>query len=109
MATILEAIKGINAYPIPFRAIAEIAIERGVDINEEATDESLNSKKYKLSVADILLWLSQAPNISQGGQSYSFSDEQRAHFRRRANAIYGDLGEDSSITRPTFGYKGNRL
>lgn len=109
MATIFNALKGINAYPIPLRTLEEVAEGRSLDLEEEATISVLQSKEYRLATADLLLWLSIAPNISQGGQSYSFSEEQRTQLRRRADAIYEECGEDESLSKPKFGYKGKFL
>lgn len=108
--TTLEALKGINAYPIPLRTIAETAERRGVDLANDATAQ-MSDKAYRLAKADLLLWLAFAPNISQGGQSYSFDAAQRLEFRRRANAIYKELEPDKedAIVCATFGYKGDRL
>lgn len=109
MATLLSSLKGINAYPVPLRTLEEIAAGRGLDLNGEATLEVLRSKDYRLAKADILMWLANAPNISQGGQSYSFSEEQRAYFRRRADALYAECEEEESLSKPKFGYKGKYL
>ena len=107
--TVLEALRGVNAYPVPIRTLEEIAMARGLSLALEATQEVLLGKAYKLAKADLLLWLSYAPNISQGGQSYSFSDEQRTQFRDFAYATYSEYGEDTAAIRPTYGYKGSRL
>lgn len=109
MATVLETLKGINAYPIPLRTLFELVEVRGLSLEETARHDTLVSKAYKLAKADLLLWLSFAPNITQGGQSYSFTDEQRQHFRNQAKALYDDCGEVSSTTKPIYGYKGSRL
>lgn len=109
METILESLKGVNAYPVPLRTLVEIAERRGLSLTSEATQADLRGKDYKLATADLLLWLSLAPNISQGGQSYSFTDEQRQQFRNRANALFGEFGEETSSVQPTYGYKGSRL
>lgn len=110
MATVLEALKGVNAYPVPLRTIVEIAERRGLPLTEETTQESLKGKAHNLAVADLLLWLAFAPNITQGGQSYSFTDEQRMQFRNRANALYDEFAEDEAGTpKPIYGYKGSRL
>ncbi|MBD5240518.1 MAG: hypothetical protein HDS59_00295 [Barnesiella sp.] len=105
----LEALKGINAYPIPMRTLDEIAERRGVNLMATATQESLKSKEYKLAKADLLLWLAFAPNISQGGQSYSFTDEQRNDMKREARGIYAILEPEANATTVTYGYKGDRL
>lgn len=109
METILESLKGVNAYPVPLRTLVEIAERRGLSLTSEATQTELRGKDYKLATADLLLWLSLAPNISQGGQSYSFTDEQRQQFRNRANALFDEFGEETSSVQPTYGYKGSRL
>lgn len=109
METILESLKSVNAYPVPLRTLVEIAERRGLSLTSEATQADLRGKDYKLATADLLLWLSLAPNISQGGQSYSFTDEQRQQFRNRANALFDEFGEETSSVQPTYGYKGSRL
>lgn len=110
MATVLEALKGVNAYPIPLRALTSVADKRGLPLTVEATQEKLKSKEYNLAVADLLMWLSTAPDISQGGQSYSFTDEQRKQFRNRANQTYDDcMEEEAGTPKPIYGYKGTRL
>lgn len=107
--TVQEALKGVNAYPVPLRTLIEVAEARGLSLTSEATKDVLGSDAFKLATADILLWLSAAPNISQGGQSYSFSEEQRSQLRRRAYALYAECGEDGAASKPTYGYKGSRL
>ncbi len=109
MATILEALKGINAYPIPPHTLNGIAEVRDLSLADTATRETLNGKDFKLATADVLMWLSKAPNISQGGQSYSFSEEQRKNLRNEANGLYTECDEDKSAILPKFGYKGTRL
>ena len=108
MATVLEALKGINAYPIPMRSIVDAAKYRGLVITDEATQEKMRSAAFKLAKADLLLWLSSAPDVSQGGQTYSFTDEQRVQFRNRANALYREC-DDSGQTKSIYGYKGSKL
>ena len=77
MAKVIESLKGLNAYPIPLRTLVETAEKRELNLDTEATKEVLKGKEYNLAKADLLLWLSFAPDISQGGQNYSFTDEQR--------------------------------
>ena len=108
MNTVLEALRGINSYPIPLRTINEVAERRGVDLNEETTVGILQSREFNLSRADLLLWLSYAPNVTQGGQSYSFSDEQRMRMRNMAQQIYDEM-EEEGLPKTLYGYKGKRL
>ena len=111
MVTVLESLKGVNAYPIPLRTLTTIADKRGLSLTTEATQEVQRGKEYNLAVADLLLWLSVAPDVSQGGQSYSFTDEQRREFRNRANGLYRDFGADDEAGTPKsiYGYNGSRL
>lgn len=108
MATILESLKGINAYPIPLRTLVETAEGRGLALHDEADAEFLRGKAFRLATADLLLWISLAPNISQGGQSFSFSDEQRTRLRQQAQAIYDEL-EPTGANATAYGYKGDSL
>lgn len=111
MVTIAEALRGLNAYPIPERTLVGIATARGLLLADDATREALRGRAYRLTSADLLVWLSQAPNVSQGGQSYSFTDEQRKALRNQASALYRDLGEDdgTGAAKATYGYKGTNL
>lgn len=110
MEKVIDALKGLNSYPVPLRTLVETAEKRGLNLDTETTAEVLKGKAYNLASADIFLWLSFAPDISQGGQSYSFTDEQRTHFRNHAKALYKDFNEDNgSATKPIYGYKGSRL
>ncbi len=105
--TILDALRGVNAYPIPLRTLVDTARGRGLDAAGEATEDALSSAAYRLAEADLLYWLAFAPDVSQGGQSYSFSDEQRKQLRLHAKAVYDELGGDAdSATAVPYGYKG---
>lgn len=108
-ATILEALKSITAFPVPLRTLVEVAERRGLLLSDEATQEVLTSKAFNLAKADTLLWLSIAPNITQGGQSYSFTDEQRTEFKNRAYALFNEYEEEAAVAKPIYGYKGSRL
>ncbi len=110
-ATILESLKSVNAYPIPLRTIVDEAERQGLTLADEATQEVLRSKAYNLALAALLLWLSFAPDITQGGQSYSFTDEQRLQFRNRSHALQDRfMNEEEKVqNKPVYGYKGSRL
>ena len=109
--TVLDAIRGISAYPVPQRTIEMIAGKRGLELETVTNEDVFASKAYNLAVADILKWLSAAPDVSQGGQSYSFTDEQRKQFRLRANGLYDkyDPTGNASERKTIYGYKGDRL
>lgn len=109
--TVLECLKGVNAYPIPLRTFEEIMERRGLSATETAGQEVLFGAGYNLALADLLTWLSLAPDVSQGGQSFGFTDEQRTQFRNRASRLYKQYGnaQEAALNKPIYGYKGNRL
>lgn len=110
MATINDVLTGVTMYPIPNRTLEGIAVRRGVSLSSAATEEILRSPAVGLARADVLSWLALAPNVSQGGQNYSFSEEQRQQFRNEANRLYSSFSaDDTTSKKPVFGYKGNRL
>lgn len=109
MATNFEALKSVNAYPIPMRTLMETAERHNIELTAETSQESLLSKNYRLAKADLLFWLSLAPDISQGGQSFSFTDEQRKQMRSEALAAYEELEPLVNTGCVKFGYKGDRL
>ena len=113
MMTLLESLSGTNAYPVPLPALRSIAVRRGLDLGQMATKEQLDSPEYMRAKADLLMWLSFAPDVSQGGQSYSFTDEQRDQFRKQATSLYeeADKEEAGEETKPEgmYGFKGHVL
>ena len=110
MTSVIDILRGINAYPIPVKEIIGACEYRGVACNEDATTDLMKGKAFNLVKADLLLWLSIAPNVSQGGQSYSFSDQQRKDLRNQAQALYKEFEPDgSAVQKPIYGYKGSRL
>lgn len=114
--TLLTHLQGLNAYPIPRHTVDMIAVKRNkfadYKIDSRKIDEELQ-RTILLCEADVYAWLSMAPDVTQGGQSYSFSDSERAAFRRKANALYRANGEEESVISDgkatTFGYKGDKL
>lgn len=105
-----EALLGVTGYPVPQRTIEAVARRRGLDLDEGASSASMVTPSFRLCEADLLMWLLRAPNVSQGGQSYNFTDEQRRDFLRRARAIYGELDPGALDTiGGNYGYKGTRL
>jgi hypothetical protein len=111
MATILESLKSISGYPVPDTTISNVATERGLNLADEAAPVALTSPAYCLAKADVLRWVSFAPNVQQGGVSYDLTYSDREQLRKQANAIYGEFG-DAAYTpegKTKFGYKGSRL
>ena len=109
--TVFDALIGVTGYPIPARTVQTVSLRRGLDLGAEPDKDLVTSREFRLCEADLLMWLSRAPNVGQGGQSYNFTDEQRRDFRNRARAIYDDLDEeaDSASTGVRYGYKGTSV
>ena len=104
---VLQALRSLSAYPVPPVTIERVAAERGLVVTAEADAAMLHSQPYLLCKADILIWLSEAPNVSQGGQNFSFTDEQRKQLREQASEILEDSGEEGITAQ--YGYKGDTL
>ena len=111
--TTLEAIQAqTTAYPLPPQAIEAWALYWGLDTTQEATQKVMQSQTYRLVKADAWDWLATAPNITQGGQSYSFTDEERTLFRQRAQTIRNSVTlepEEQQEGGTIYGYKGSIL
>ena len=105
--TLSDYLRGLTNYPVPDEALQSILSKRGLDGKSTMTDDKL----LCLVTADLYSWVALAPDISQGGQSYSLSDNIREYYRRRANELYRDAGEPESVLKehPRYGYKGDRL
>ncbi len=103
----MQSLQGLNAYPIPAYTLQDIATARGLNLENDANLEVRATSGFRLAKADVLMWLSGAPDVSQAGISYSFTDNDRLNFRRQASAIYKDCGE--ALSGASYGYKGERL
>lgn len=97
-----------SIYPMAEAALQRVAMARGLDLNAEATTQLLNSKEYRLADADVKLWLSTAPDISQSGISFNLKDKACEGLLRQANAIYKEYG-DPAYSGVRYGFKGSRL
>lgn len=104
---IREALIAISSYPIPPAAVQVICTARGVDADAEFTLALAAEADYKKAMADLYIWLSEAPNITQGEVDFSFSSAERAYMRRKAAAILNEAGEN--IDGDQYGYMGSVL
>lgn len=107
--TIREALLSVSAFPIPPITVEAIAVKRGLDLDSNMDRAGMVSADYRLATADLYFWLFLAPNVAQGGQSYSYADKER--FRKLALAIYKELGteEEADACKGNYGYMGNKL
>lgn len=110
MITVFDALLAVSAYPIPERVIKATALKRAVDLGDSASEELVKSDAFRLATADLYVWLYFAPNVSQGGQSYSFTEAQRNWWKKQAMAIYDELEDDAlSALKTEYGYMGSKL
>lgn len=110
MLTVIESLRSVSAYPVPEYTLGEIASRRDLELQGNATADVLSGRSYRLAKADLLMWLANAPNIAQGGQNYSFSEDQRVQMRNQAQAIYGLYEpEEEQNNQVVYGFKGTRL
>lgn len=104
-----QLLQSINAYPIPANIIMEAGIKYGLDIEADATKEIVQSSGFNQAKADIYTYLAGAPNVTQNGISFSFSEDQRTHFLSVASSIRKDEGVEDPTTGQGYGYVGEDL
>lgn len=109
MKKISELLRSVNSYPIPANIILEAGIKYGLDIEADATPETLKSKEYKLAKADMYKYLAGAPNISQNGISFSFTEDQRSMFLNLSSSIRKEVGVEDKESGQGYGYMGEDL
>lgn len=109
--SVADALMSIANYPVPMRVVGVTCNRRGLNVDDAASAEIMAGRCFLLAKADILMYLFNAPNVSQGGQSYSFDASQRANFRRAAMGIYNRFGEgaENGSNGVAYGYKGSRV
>lgn len=106
MKKISELLQSVNPYPIPATTIMEAGIKYGLDIDADATPDILQSTEYKLAKADMYKYLAGAPNISQNGISFSFSEDQRNYFLTLSSSIRKEVGVTDEGAGQGYGYMG---
>ncbi|MBQ3213279.1 MAG: hypothetical protein IJN45_08855 [Alistipes sp.] len=106
---VLQSLRSLSSYPIPTATIEDVAEGVGLAIDTELTQELRKDKRFKRAQARVYMFLSEAPNVSQGGISYSFSEEERRRFRLRAENLLEQIGDATSEAGVEYGYKGEDL
>lgn len=100
-----KALMSISSYPIPAPVIENIAGAAGLEPDTEVDLEVRQSDPFRRATAGVYQYLSEAPNVSQGGISYIFSEDERTRFAQRASNILASLGE-SQEAEIEVGYMG---
>jgi len=107
--TIYESLKSLSGYPIPAASIRDIIEDAGLSADTTADAAVRSSAPFRRAKARVYLLLAEAPDVSQGGISYSFSDEDKKHFRTQALSLLEDVGDDTSMVGDNYGWQGEDL
>lgn len=102
--TILQALKDELLYPVSEGFLMNKLIKRGLGGDDLFTAEIAQSKEFRGCVADCLIRIITAPNITEGGMSISNSDKDA--MLKIANTIYGDIGESEYTDSRPVAYFG---
>lgn len=102
--TIAESLATLSAYPILSSFIESTCLKRGLTSTETMVQGTFALQSYNLAIADILVWLHDAPNL--GEQQISISLQERANFLNRANWLYVLHGEEQSAGGGVCGFVG---
>lgn len=103
-----QSLLSLSNYPIPMPMVESVAQAYVLDLDLEATAAVRSQADYKRAQAAIYSFLSTAPNVSQGGISFSLSDADKARFRRKALDLLEETG-DIGLGGIPYGYKGENL
>ena len=101
--TILQALRSVNAYPLTDEQLEIAAITAGLDPQSDAG--AMTTKEYTHAKANVYSLLAEAPNISQGGITFSFSAEEKKQFRLVACKLYNAIGIEMPQASK-WGYQG---
>lgn len=107
--TIQEALLSISSYPMSPEAVRLRCMERGLHPDEDLRSDLTKSKEYQLLKADVLVYLSEVPNVTQEGVSYDILYSTRQQMAKEAERIYRKYGDTNAPKRPRYGYKGSLL
>lgn len=108
MKTVQQALIDDIHYPIAVGFVENALIRRGLDPTSECSSETINGKAYMGAVADSLVSLVAAPNISEADKSISLSDKDK--ILNWANRIYVQIGEpEASVDGSPMVYVGDCL
>lgn len=105
--TIQQALRSLTPYPIAAAFIEAVCSEHGLQPDGEYTGATAALPAFRPCKARVYQYLATAPNVAQGGVSYTFSPEERSYFKKLALELFG--GEDESAAGGEYGYCGEDL
>lgn len=101
MKTVLQAIKDEIYYPINAGLVENKLMLRGLSPKAEFSLDVAQSDAFKGALADSLLTLIQAVNISESDKSIgSLTDAQRKALLQQINKLYEAIGEPEVTLEP---------
>lgn len=104
--TLLESLQSLSNYPVSSEYVQGVLTEEGIDPAMDLTPETAHDTGFLRAKRRVCLYLATAPNITQGGISYSLDSTARGHFIEMASDIAEELS-DSDGGR--FGYIADEL
>ena len=84
-------------------------MERGLHPDEDFRGDLARRREYQLVRADVLVYLSEIPNVTQEGVSFSILETTRQQMAKEAERIYRKYGDPNAPKKPRYGYKGSLL
>lgn len=106
MKTIAAALKDEIHYPLSDGFITNRLLARDLDAEGTADGEVLRSPAFIGATADCLVSLIQAPDLAEDEVKITLQD--RDDILRRANYLYGQIGEDPVSLAPMVYIGGRR-
>lgn len=89
--TLIEDLRTHVEYPLGDNVLESVLIKRELDKDTNQTAIIARSSSFRGAIADLLVRIINAPNISEGGVSISLSDKDK--MLKVANSIYLEIGE----------------
>ena len=99
----------MSSYPMSPEVIRLRCMERGLHPDEDFRGGIATRKEYQLLKADVLVYLSEVPNVTQEGVSFSILETTRQQMAKEAERIYRKYGDPNAPKKPRYGYKGSLL
>ena len=91
MKTVKQALIDEIHYPISDGFVDNKILARGLDGEDEITQEILRSDEFIGATADCLYSLIEAPNFNEADKSFSLAD--RDIILKKVNTLYNKIGE----------------
>lgn len=93
---IAEALLTYSNYPIPIGVISRILIERDLPAETEYSSTIAVDKAYRLSKADVFMFLYNAPDVKES--EITISMKERQQFLKDAQSIYLEYADNSKTS-----------